>query len=60
MAPMVWEKSHSTPLCNHVIDQTLWKKNGPHGRRMLGTMAIAVNFQDTKAENGHFWTQNRP
>ena len=40
-----------TPICNHLIAQSLWKKKGPHWRRLLDTPAFILNghFLDTKS-----------
>ena len=37
---------HQTPICNHLITQSLQKKKHPHWRCLLDTLAIVPNFQD--------------
>ena len=38
-------------LCNHLMVQSLWKKNGPHWRHLLDTLAIILDFQGDRPEN---------
>ena len=51
---VVWETPQSTPLCNHFIAQTLWKKNGPRWRYLLDTpviVPIVMKLQADRPEN---------
>ena len=45
------ETPHSTPLCNHFVAQTQWKKNHPHCRHLLDAPAFVLNFKDNHPEN---------
>ena len=59
-----WETPYCTPSCNPLTGQSLWKKNGPHWRRLLDAPVIIMNFQDDRPENrlktAIFWTLNCP
>ena len=37
-------------ICNHLIAQWLWKKNGSHWKRLLDTLTIVADCQDARPE----------
>ena len=40
-----------TPICIHLTDQSLWKKNGPRCRCLPDAPATILNFQDDHSES---------
>ena len=58
------ERPHWTPICNHLIAESLWKKNGPHWRHLHDTLATVLDVQNHRPENRwkttHFYLKNGP
>ena len=43
---MMWKTPYSTPICNRLTTQSLWKRNNPYWRRLLDPPTIVLTFQD--------------